>query len=245
MNRHVIFYAYTIYIKPGVYIGTVEAFEKRVILKGEDRNTCIIRSTNGGYNYPAINCSCGYFENLTFDSQYTNGSADIPPTAETAAYAVHCEREYGVGKTLEIYHCTLKSDFFSALGIGVRKDFTLIINDSELINNQTASRGPAYADISGGKGLGALFLHDSVGEQGNSYVKIYNTTFKSTLGNAMCLYNARGGNNKVYCEFVNNTLYDKQSGLSNNLFKRGGTFGDVFVINGISHGNTNPELNAN
>lgn len=234
----------TIYIKPGVYMGTVQAFEKRVILKGEDRNTCIIRSTNGGYNFPAINCSCGYFENLTFDAQYTNESSEIGPQAETAAYAVHCEHEYGAYKSLEIYHCTLKSDFFSALGIGVRKGFTLTIVDSELINNQTPTRGPAYADISGGKGLGALFLHDSVGAQGDSYVKIYNSVFKSTLGNAMCLYNARGGDNKVHCEFVNNTLYDRISGLSNNLFKRGGTFSNVFLINGISHGNTNAELNA-
>ena len=235
-----------IIVKPGVYIGTVEAFEKRIILIGTDRNTCIIKTQSGSYSYPPINGSCGYFDNLTIYAEYVEGvSNEIPNTAETASYAFHCEHEYGVGKTLEFHHCTLKSDFFSALGIGVRKDFTLILDDCELINNQTVDRGPNYSAYgSDGKGLGALFLHDSVGEQGNSYLKIKDTVFKSTLGNAMCLYNARGGNNKVYCEFINNTLYDEVSGLDNNLFKRGGTFGDVFVINGISHGNTNEELNA-
>lgn len=235
-----------ILVKPGVYDGTVQAFEKRIILIGTDRNTCVIRSTNGGYNYPAINGSCGYFENLTVLSEYVNGvSSEISVTADTAAYAFHCENEYGVGKTLEFHHCTLKSDFFSALGIGVRKDFTLILDDCELINNQTENRGPNYSAYgSDGKGLGAMFLHDSVGEQGNSYLKIKDTVFKSTLGYAMCLYNARGGNNKVYCEFINNTLYDEKSGLTNNLFKRGGTFENVFVIKNISHGNTNDELNS-
>lgn len=235
-----------IFIKSGTYDGTIQAFEKRIILIGADRNTCVLRSQNGSYNYPAINGSCGYFENLTILAEYKQGvSNEISPTADTASYAFHCENEYGVGKTLEFHHCTLKSDFFSALGIGVRKDFTLILNDCELINNQTVDRGPNYsAEGSDGKGLGALFLHDSVGEQGNSYLKIKDTVFKSTLGNAMCLYNARGGNNKVYCEFINNTLYDEKSGLTNNLFKRGGAFDDVYIINGISHGNTNTELNA-
>ena len=234
-----------IFIKPGIYIGTVEAFTKRIILIGADKNTCIIKSRSGSYSQPCVNGSCGYFENLTFYAEYVHGiSNEIPITADTASYAFHCENEYGVGKTLEFHHCILKSDFFSALGIGVRKDFTLIIDNCELINNQTVNRGPNYSNYgSDGKGLGALFLHDSVGEQGNSYVKIKDTVFKSTLGYSICLYNARGGNNKVYCEFINNTIYDENSGLTNNLFKRGGSFEEVFVINAISHGNTNETLN--
>ena len=233
-------------ILPGTYVGTVEAFQKSIILVGTDQNTCVLKSYDGRRAYPVINGSCGYFANLTMHAEYVPGVSH-EMGAEAAAYAFHVEHEYGVGKTLELHDCTLISDFFPALGMGLRKDFTCIIDNCELISNQPVGRG-SYTD----KGsLGALYFHDSVGEKGKSYVIVQNSILRSKLENVMCPYTLVGissypnaNQNTVYCTFINNTLFSEKTGDSGIIWHRNGdAFKKNFVLTEDSCGNTNIELN--
>lgn len=232
-----------ILIMPGVYDGTVQAFQKRIILMGVDRNRCIIRSTDGRYDYPAINGSCGYIANLTIYSQYVSGTSQEIDGLTSGAYAFHCENEYGKGDVLEFHNCLLKSDFFPALGAGLRKDFQLILDDCELINNQEDGRGTYTSDGS----LGALYFHDSNGEQGTQRVSVKNCLLKSSLGNTMTMYQVarEPQNNTVYCEFIGNVLHDAINGYLNNIWYRGDPLNPntgIFEIT-IGYGNSNSGLN--
>ena len=162
---------------------------------------------------------------------------------QSGAYAFHCENEYGVNKTLEFHHCTLISDFFPALGMGLRKDFTCIIDDCILENRQISGRGN-YTDIGS---LGALYFHDSIGANGNSNLICKNSILKSKLGNVMCPYTLKNENNNVTCIFTNNVLYSETNKYTNNIWLRNGNpFEDDgnFVLE-IGYGNSNNILNNN
>lgn len=235
-----------ILIKPGIYYGTVEAFHKRIVLIGTDRNACILKSTDGRYEYPCVNGSCGYLENLTLHHEYIPGESNEIDGETSGGYAFHCESEYGAGETLEFHHCTLKSDFFPALGAGLRKDFHLILDDCILENNQVTGRGnysTADNKVTGGS-LGALYFHDSNGLQGHQYITVKNCILTSTLGNTMCPYTARGGNNMVHCNFIHNILFDRCNRYQNNIFFRNDPFGVTGnFVKELCWGNSNPQLN--
>ena len=224
-------------ILPGTYVGTVEAFTKSIILVGVDRETCIMKSYDGRYEYPVINGSCGFFANLTMHSEYVEG---VSHEVDKAAYAFHCENEYGVGKTLEFHNCTLISDFLPALGMGMRKEFTCIIDNCELISNQPADRGSYAANGS----LGALYFHDSTGEKGNSYLIVKDSILTSELKNVMCPYTLIGkydkaDQNRVYCTFKNNIIEGEIWDRNGNAFEKN------FVLTEESSGNTIGRLNYN
>lgn len=234
-----------IFIKPGVYEQDMTScLEKRVILIGTDRNQCIIRDTDGRYGHHPLYVSCGYFENLTIEAPYINGTSQEIGMG-LGAYAVHIDtdNDYGIGKQIEFYHCNISSDFFPAIGCGLRKDLTLIIDDCILSNGQIANRG----DYSDEGSLGALYFHDSNGAQGDQYVILKNSVFKSKLEYAMCPYQVDRDpqNNRVYCDFINNVLYSEVGKYNNTVWFRGDPFNPVtgiFSI-GIGYGNSIASLN--
>ncbi len=228
-------------IHEGVYDVSVRAFNKRVILIGSDRNKVILRNTDGRYTNPPLELSCGYIANLTAYAQYINGTSQEISTSTNGAYAMHCESNYSTGKTIEFDHVKLISDFAPAAGIGLRKDFELIINNGELITNQPNNRGN-YATTGG---LGALYFHDSIGEVGNQKITVINSILKSALTYAMCVYDLNTVGNAVVCEFIKNTLYSVANGLTNNIYWRGieTAFTNHFSLDPMSNGNTNSQLN--
>ena len=237
-----------IFVKPGVYEQDMtECLRKRIILIGTDRNACIIRDTDGRYGHHALYISCGYFENLTIEEPYVSGTSQEVGVSDLGAYAVHIDTDddYSVGKTTEFHHCTIKSDFFPALGIGLRTDAPVILDDCELQNNQVSGRGSYSTSGS----LGALYFHDSNGTQGNQYITIKDCVLKSSLGYSMTPYQVTRNpqNNKVYCEFINNVLHDAVNGYLNNIWFRGDPFNastGIFEIT-IGYGNSNSALNNN
>lgn len=228
-----------IIILPGVYQGTVQAFTKRIILIGVDRESCILESNDGRYQYPCVNGSCGYFENLTFRCPYVSGVSQEIGT-NTGAYAFHCENEYGSGKSIEFHHCTLWSDFSPALGMGTRKDFTAVIDDCILENHQIAGRGDYTDDGT----LGAFFIHDSVGMPGTAKVTVKNSVFIGDMQNAMCIYTLKNAENNIVFTFVGNCL-KSSAGYDNNIFFRNGNaFDQEYFHLAIGWNNSNPNLNS-
>lgn len=235
-----------IYINPGIYEQDMTAcLKKRIILIGADRNQCIIRDTDGRYGHHPLYVSCGYFENLTIEAPYISGTSQEVGVSDLGAYAVHIDtdEDYSVGKTTEFHHCTIRSDFFPAVGLGMRKDATYIFDDCELINGQITGRG----DYSDEGTLGALYFHDSNGVQGNQYIILKDNVFKSNLKYALCPYQATRNpqNNRVYCDFINNVLYSDVGKYTDTVWFRGDPFNvstGIFSV-GIGYGNSINTLN--
>ena len=230
-----------IIVHEGTYEGTLECSNKKINIRGVDRNKCIIRSTNGLYAKPAINISVGYLENLTIYSQYVKGESSEIQDGVQMAYGIHAESEYAVGGTLELHHCTVKSDFTSAFGLGLRKDNTVILDDCILENAQYKAKSN-YPN-----GLGALYFHDSIGVGGDSHLIVKNCLLKSRLGYSLCPYMANqptSGTNHVYTTFINNVLHDAINGYADNIYFRNDPYGENgnFTME-IGYGNSNPDLN--
>ena len=126
---------------------------------------------------------------------------------QEGAYAVHIDtdEDYGVGKAIEFHHCNISSDFFPAIGCGLRKDMPLIIDDCVLENGQIATRGNYAPDGT----LGALFFHDTNGALGDQFISVKNSVLKSKLKYAMCMSQKSGTaeGSHVYCDFIGNVLF--------------------------------------
>lgn len=234
-----------IYVYPGVYVQDMtECLKKRVILIGTDRNQCIIRDPDGRYGHHPLYVSCGYFENLTIEAPYISGTSQ-EIGSDIGSYAVHIDTDddYAIGKQIEFHHCNIISDFFPAIGAGLRKNMTLIIDDCLLVNNQN-ERGAYTADGT----LGALYVHDSNGEQGSQFLHVKDTLMKSNYSKAMTLYQVDRDtqNNAVYCEFINNVLYSAVGGFNNTVWFRNDPLDPdtgIFEIT-IGFGNSNPDINS-
>ena len=237
-----------IIVRPGVYVQDMTAcLKKRVVVIGTDRNQCIIKNPDGRYGHHALYVSCGYFENLSIIEPYISGTSEEIDTNTNGAYAVHIDTDddYAVGKQIEFHHCNISSDFFPAVGAGLRKNMTLILDDCVLENKQIATRGKYVSDGT----LGALYFHDSNGEQGDQYIIVKDCILKSSLGNTMTPYQVarETQNNLVHCNFINNVLYDAINKYSNNIWYRGDPFNittGIFDIV-IGFGNSNSNLNNN
>lgn len=235
-----------IFIKPGVYNQDMTAcLRKRVILIGADRNQCIIRDTDGRYGHHPLYISCGYFSNLTIEAPFVDGESQTVGVDDLGAYAVHIDtdEDYAIGKQCEFHHCNIRSDFFPAVGLGMRKDATYIFDDCNLTNGQISGRG----DYSDAGSLGALYFHDSNGEQGDQYLTLKNCVLKSKLKYAMCPYmvNRTTQNNRVYCNFISNVLYSDVGHYTDTVWFRRDPFNPdtgIFSIE-IGYGNSIPTLN--
>lgn len=228
----------TLLIYPGEYIVPNDTFcnmrTKTLYLKGIDRDTCIIKSYDGRYDYPTIWASSGLIENLSIISEYKEGVSNEIGTENKGSYAIHCEDEYGKDKSFTVSNCYVKSDFAPAIGTGLRKNATFTVKDCELINNQTTERG--------NNNYGALFFHDSIGEQGHSIVKIINNIMKSKIGWTLRISNSIGGDNTVDCEFLFNTLYDESKGYGS-VAVINDAFNTNFTLLPTSRGNNNNNIN--
>lgn len=234
-----------IIVKPGVYDGNIRAFQKRVNIIGTDREHCILRSTNGRYANPVMECCCGYLENLTFISQYVQGVSEEIGN-QSGAYAVHCENNYNeslaMGDSLTFVNCNLVSDFFPALGVGTFADWALNLINCRLTTNQIEGRG-AYSNNGS---LGALYFHDMNGLRGVAEINVKDCIIENkNLEHTMCPYDLGHEGAEVVCEFINNTIYSAVNGFEDSIWWRGGqgAFGNNFKLSPLSHGNTGTEFN--
>ena len=129
------------------------------------------------------------------------------------------------------------------MGVGLRKNMTLILDNCILENGQINGRG----DYSDEGTLGALYFHDSNGSQGNQYVILKDNVFKSKLQYALCPYQVDRAtqNNRVYCDFIRNVLYSDVGKYSDTVWFRGDPFNTATGIFSISigYGNSIASLN--
>lgn len=237
----------TIIVNPGIYEQDMtECLKKSVIVIGVDRNQCIIRDTDGRYGHHPLYVSCGYFSDLTIEALYVGGVSHELTVSDLGAYAVHRDTDsnYGIGKNIEFHHCNIRSDFFPAIGCGLCKDMTMIIDDCVLENRQIPGRG----SYSNSGSLGALYFHDANGLQGDQFVQMKDCLLKSKLEYAMCPYQVtrEPQNNRVFCEFINNVLHSEIGGFTNTIWFRNDPFNEatgIFKIS-IGYGNSIASING-
>lgn len=226
-----------IIVYEGIYEENIKLINTAVNIRGVDKNKCIIKSKNGGYDYPTLYVKSGILKDLTIIAEYVQGTSTEIGTLN-GAYAIHIESEASANTTMEIDNCILKSDFSAAAGIGLRTGATFILRNSVLINNQVSGRGSYESN----GGLGALYCHDSMGVEGNSKVELYNNLFISNLGSSICFYHVPNKDeNSVNMICTNNVLKDKINGYNNNIWNRNNAF-DYFSID-VGYGNSNSLLN--
>ena len=123
---------YNIIIDDGFYFESLNLYDvNNINLIGVNKNTCIIKNANANYyKAPLSTNGAGYFANLSFIS-----TSEQDEEADLTSYAMHYEGD-GVG-TCEFYNCYFHSDNNSAVGIGMRKNETLIFNQCEFSKADT------------------------------------------------------------------------------------------------------------
>ena len=124
---------YNIIIDDGVYFESLNLYDvNNINLIGVNKNTCVIKNANANYyKAPLATNGAGYFANLSFIS-----TSEQDEDAELTSYAMHYEGD-SAGGICEFHNCYFHSDNNSAVGIGMRKNETLIFNQCEITKADT------------------------------------------------------------------------------------------------------------
>ena len=237
-------YYYNIIIDNGIYLESLDLTGvNNINLIGVNKNTCVIQNQNANYYKCPLNTNgAGYFANLTFisSSEYDDG-------VEPRSYAMHYE---GDGDGLcEFYNCIFKSDNNSAVGIGMRKNETLILNQCEIIKTDVIPTG-----------MGAFYCHSAqFNGHSNQHIVVKNCEITSQTGAFLTIDDSNtldgigefgnvGGEMDV--TFINNNFYSGTYGRSDSgVVLRGAApindncFIGSVVLNKKSYGNNVSMLN--
>ena len=235
---------YNIIIDDGIYIETLNLYDvNNINLIGVNKNTCIIQNHSANYYKPPLATNgAGYFDNLSFIA-----SSELDEEVELTSYAMHYEGD-GVG-TCEFHNCYFYSDNNSAVGIGMRKDETLIFNQCEFVKTD---RKPYPA--------GAFYCHSSqFNGHSNQHIIVKDCVITSQSGAFISIddSNTIGGigemgniGGEMDITFINNNFYSGTLGKSDDgIALRGASpMNDECIVGSVvlskrSYGNNVAKLN--
>jgi hypothetical protein len=240
----------TILIFPGVYEEAVEMFGKDRHLVGVCKDTCILINGTGDYLTPPLEANIGSVENLTIIAD--NYAPTVPDPSENqnnAAYGIHIEYSNDTPYTFRISNCKIVSKWSAGLGIGLRYNQTIIIENSELVS-ECVRIWSTYT--SQWVEMGGLFFHNDAlsGLEGTGKLVVTNTILR---GKKACLVMESLDNrpSMVDAEFLNSTLVSTDYGVGQSVIYRypgtvtptGYLCGSKITLAISSHGNNNDELN--
>ena len=231
----------TILIREGVYDEVVYLRNKHEIsLIGVNRDKCIIKNTTGEYAYSPVMIN-GNFEirNLTIRME-ENG---FYPTYEDnvfatyPGYALHIDgnskdvTKQTIGR---IVNCTLYSEAFPAVGMGINQNQKVIFDNCEMIRNCTKD----YFKRDSWKG--ALVCHSSnYTPAPNQKFVMKDCVIRSNYGYSGNIRGELGDSSEFEVIAINNTCYSDEMGLNSFEYTKGQS-----VLHPMSHGNTSSVLNA-
>lgn len=109
----------TIIVYPGVYTEAVDAYAKKVHIRGISKAQCLLTYSANNYAYPPLQMAKGSVSNMTI---YASWSGD---TTNPRAYCVHIDSDYERGETLAFDNVDFVTDRGDCVGIGTRTDFHL------------------------------------------------------------------------------------------------------------------------
>ena len=236
---------YNIIIDDGLYMETLNLYDvNNINLIGVNKNTCIIKNANANYFKPPLATNgAGYFANLSFIA-----TSEQDEEAELTSYAMHYEGD-SAGGTCEFHNCYFYSDNNSAVGIGMRKNQTLIFNQCEFVKADTKPY-PA----------GAFYCHSSqFNGHSNQHIIVKDCIITSQSGVFLSIddSNTIGGigemgntGGEMDIIFINNNLYSGTLGKSDDGVSlqgaspmNGGCIIGSVVLHPRSHGNNVSKLN--
>lgn len=235
----------TIIVNPGVYEEVVKMWGKKRHIIGVDKYSCILTNGTGSYSTPPLEMNKGSIENMTVYADTYDPTVSEEDT-EGKCYAIHSEASETAQHELRITNCILKANWNSAIGIGVRYNQHVIIENTEMITNCDQ----AYSSTSGWIEMGALFFH-------NDAIKTSTSGGKITVKNcylhgakaALSLYSLNNGS-ELDCEFIGNTLVSDTYGVADTIIndrdqttQSGKLCGNDLILSITSHGNNMTRIN--
>lgn len=231
----------TILLREGVYDEVVYLRNKHNIsIVGINRDKCIIQNTTGQYgNTPVMingdfelrNLTIKMFEKGFYPTYEDNVFTTYP------GYALHIDgnsknkNKQTIGK---ITNCTLYSEAFPAVGMGVNENQKVIFENCELIRNTAKD----YFKKDNWKG--AILCHSSNYENApNQKLIMKDCVIHSNYGKSGQIRGNLGDSKSFEITMINNTCYSDTDGINSFEYEKGES-----TLNTMSHGNTSLNLNA-
>lgn len=229
----------TILIYPGIYEEAVEMWGKNRHLVGVSKENCILTNGTGNYDTPPLEANIGSVTNMTIIAD--NYSPTIPDPSGTnnrASYAIHIDYANNTPFSFRVNNCILKAKWFPAIGLGLRYNQTVIIENCEMVTEADSV-------------LGALFFHNdaSSDNSGTGKLRVSNTTLKS-LKQTLGLSSVSWKPGLAEAEFLGCTFKSNTYDSANLIYKKyttqaaGYLCGNRILLADTSHGNNVTELNA-
>lgn len=229
----------TILIYPGTYEEAVEMWGKNRHLVGVSKENCILTNGTGNYDTPPLEANIGSVTNMTIIADnYAPTIPDPSGTENRASYAIHIEYANSTPFSFRVNNCILKAKWFPAVGLGLRYNQTVVIENSELVTEADSV-------------LGALFFHNdaSSNTSGTGKISVSNTFLRSKK-EALGLSSVSTKPALAEAEFVGCTLISEDYGTTNVIYKKyttqaaGYLCGNRIYLAQSAHGNNIAELNA-
>lgn len=236
-----------IIVMPGTYDEVVRAWAKNVSIIGVSKKHCILLHGTGEYANPPLEAGAGYFANMTIIADKSNTVLTDESTV-SKAYGVHVDTNSSAGQTLEFVNCDITSEWYPAVGAGLRPNFTLKFTNCILNGEYTTAYVSSTTSM---EFLGGLFFHDSVttltGTEQN--IVLNNTKVRCNGTNAMTVSSQSNTANTVNATFYNSMLWSaingKGVGVIRHKVAASGTAwsGNNIYLTTDSFGNNVSELN--
>lgn len=229
----------TIFVRRGTYNNeVVDCLGKNLTIIGEDKDTTIIQNELDSRLTSPLTIARGIVKNLSFKS------VGIVSAKTDKSYACHIDDNESVGNSLLFENCYFSSLTNSAVGIGLRPNFSLIFNNCEFYSE--------YSTLPNNNNRGTFFIHNSAdssnyGSNQNCY--IFNSKIHSKYKACIHLESCGPVTNVGYLHINNTNIFSDEYGngnATNTLLTR-----DIYVtatdynmlLADDSSGNGNPIIN--
>ena len=241
----------TILVYPGTYEESVHAFGKNRHIVGICKDTCILTNGTGNYDTPPLEMNIGSIENMTIIAD--NYAPTIPDPSENhnhAAYGIHIEYPNADPYTIHISNCKIVSKWSAGIGLGLRYNQTVIIDNCELIS-ECVRIWSEWSNI--WVEMGGLFFHNDAASNvgGTGKLRVKDTILRGKKA-ALVMESVENKVGIVDAEFIGGTLVSEDYGVGNGVIYRwpgtttpaGKLCGTKISLAITSHGNNIAELNA-
>lgn len=241
----------TIVVYPGTYEESVHAFGKDRHIVGVCKDTCILINGTGNYDTPPLEMNIGSIENMTIIAD--NYAPTIPDPSENhnhAAYGIHIEYANADPYTIRISNCKIVSKWSAGIGLGLRYNQTVIIDNCELIS-ECVRIWSEWSNI--WVEMGGLFFHNDAASNigGTGKLRVKDTILRGEKA-ALVMESVENKVGTVDAEFIGGTLASEDYGVGNGVIYRwpgtttpeGYLCGSKITLAITAHGNNIAELNA-
>lgn len=205
-----------IFIKAGRYNEELHLFGRTLTLIGEDPDRTVVYNYNYDREHPPIEITSGTVRNIGFES--LNDGGTYPTVARP--YAVHIDGDTSAGKSLIFENCRFYSQWNSAVGIGMRRGFTLTFNHCQFTTTSTTQS--------------ALFAHDSSSQSlAGAYTMVVSDCTITSASQTSATFQGIGYEGNLFRILLrNNSFYDDTNGHTDATI----TYTDPSSIYPPSHG---------